>query len=61
MLIDNLLLDHVGLPHFLNLVVHLVNFFGWMSQGDHSETLLLEHSFMVKSYWWVGGCLMVAM
>ena len=41
MLINNLLLDHVGLPHVLDLAVHLVNFFGWVSQGDHSETLLL--------------------
>ena len=36
-----LLLKHVGLPHFLNLAVHLVNFFGWMSQGGYSEPLLL--------------------
>ena len=38
--LDNLLLDHVGLPHVLVLTVHLVNFFGWMSQGGHSEQLL---------------------
>ena len=37
----NLLLDHVELPHVLDLAVHLVNFFGWMGQGDHSETFLL--------------------
>ena len=41
MLINNLLLHHVGLPHVLNLAVRLVNFFGSVSQGDHSETLLL--------------------
>jgi len=35
------LLEHVGLPHVLDLAVHLVNFFGWMSQGGHSEPLLL--------------------
>ena len=40
-LIDKLLLEHVGLPHVLDLAVHLVNFFGWMSQGGHSEPLLL--------------------
>ena len=40
-LIDNLLLEHVGLPHALDLALHLVNFFGWMSQGGHSEPLLL--------------------
>ena len=36
-----LLPDHVGLPHVLDLAVHLVNFFSWMGQGYHSETLLL--------------------
>ena len=40
-LIDKLLLEHVGLPHILDLAVHLVNFLGWMSQGGHSEPLLL--------------------
>ena len=39
-MIDKLLLEHVGLPHVLDLAVHLVNFFGWMSQGGHSEPLL---------------------
>ena len=39
-LIDKLLLEHVGLPHVLDFTVHLVNFFGWMSQGGHSEQLL---------------------
>ena len=37
---DKLPLEHVGLPHVLALAVHLVNFFGWMSQGGHSEQLL---------------------
>ena len=40
-LIDKLLLEHVGLPYVLDLAVHLVNFFGWVSQGDYSEQLLL--------------------
>ena len=40
-MIDKLLLEHVGLPHVLDLAVHLVNFFGWVSQGGHSEPLLL--------------------
>ena len=39
-LIDKLLLEHVGLTLVLDLAVHLVNFFGWMSQGGHSEPLL---------------------
>ena len=37
---DKLLLEHVGLPHVLDLAVHLVNFFGWLSQGGHSDQLL---------------------
>ena len=39
-LIYKLFLEHVRLPHVLALAVHLVNFFGWMSQGGHSEQLL---------------------
>ena len=35
---DKLLLEHV---HVLDLIVHLVNIFGWMIQGGHSEQLLL--------------------
>ena len=38
---EELLLEHVGLPHVLDLAVHLVNFFGRMSQGGHYEPLLL--------------------
>ena len=34
-------IEHVGLPHVLDLAVHLVKFFGWMSQVGHSEPLLL--------------------
>ena len=37
MVVDNLLLDHVGLPHVLVLTVHLVNLLGWMGKGDHSK------------------------
>ena len=43
--VDNFLLDHVGLPHVLVLTVHLVNLLGWMGKGDHSRylaTLLLK-------------------
>ena len=39
-LIDKLLLELVGLPNVLDLAVHLVIFFGWMSQRGHSEPLL---------------------
>ena len=43
---NKILLEHVGLPHILDLAVYLVNFFGWMNQGDHSEPLLLyTHSY----------------
>ena len=44
-MIDKLLLEHVGLSHVLDLAVHLVNFVGWMSQGGHSEPLLLSALF----------------
>ena len=60
-LIDKLLLEHVGLPHVLDLAVHLVIFFGWMSQGGHSEPLLLLALFYqsapscLKVMGWGGG------
>ena len=52
---------HVGLPHILDLAVHLVNFFGWMSQEGHSEQLLFFALFyqstpsclkVVGGWWW---------
>ena len=55
-LIEKLLLEHVGLPHVLDLTVHLVNFFGWTSQGGHSEPLLLLALFMHLFMWEVGMC-----
>ena len=39
-MIDKLLLKHVGQPHILDLGVHQVSFFSWVSQGGHSEQLL---------------------
>ena len=39
-MINKLLLEHVGLPQVLDLAVHLVNIFDWMSQEGHSEPLL---------------------
>ena len=65
-MIDKLLLEHVGLPHVLDLAVHLVNFFGWMSQGGHSEQLLLLTLFRhitpscLKVIGWVAGGGLVA-
>ena len=40
-MIDKLLFEHVGQPHVLDLAVHPVIFFGWMSQVGHFEPLLL--------------------
>ena len=61
-MIDKLLLEHVGLTHVLDLAVHLVNFFGGMSQGGHSEPLLLlalfyqsTPSWLKVIEWWGGG------
>ena len=63
-MIDKLLLEHGGLSHVLDLAVHLVNFFGWMSQGGHSEPLLLLSLFyqstpsclkVMGGVGWVGG------
>ena len=52
---------YVGLPHVLDLADHLVNFFGWVSQGDHSGSLLLLTLFYqstpscLKVRGWVGA------
>ena len=61
-MIDKLLLEHVGLTHVLDLAVHLVNFFGLMSQEVHSEPLLLLALFYQSTPsclkvrgGWVGG------
>ena len=64
--VDNLLLDHVELPHVLDLAVHLVNLVSWIVKVDHSKTFfnistsLLEHSFIVKSGWVANGILVTA-
>ena len=52
---DKLLHEHVGLPHVLDLAVHLVNFFGWMSQGGHSEQLLFSALFYQSTPSCLGG------
>ena len=58
---DKLLLKHVGLPHILVVAVHLVHFFGWMSQGGHSEQVLFFALFYqstpsyLKVVGWGGG------
>ena len=43
------------IPHVLALAVHLVNLFGWMSQGGHSEQLL----FFALFYQTTPSCLKV--
>ena len=50
MVVDNLLLYHVGLPHVDIVTVHLV-IFCWRGKGAHPKTFLqkAEHSFIVKS------------
>ena len=40
-MVDNLLPDHVGLPHVLDLAVHLVQLMTWMGRGGHYETFSL--------------------
>ena len=55
---------HVELPLVLDLAVHLVNFFGWMSQGGHSEPLLLLALFYQSTPSCLkvgGGCVQAAM
>ena len=62
-MVDNLLPEHVELPHVLDLAVHLVQLTTWMGRGGYTETfpfhtVSLECPIMVKSYgvggagWW---------
>ena len=44
-MVDNLLPDHVGLPHVLDLAVHLVQLMTWMGRGVHYETFSLLELF----------------
>ena len=58
--VDNLLLDHVGLPQVVIVAVHLVFFLLDGFRGSSWDmftkgTLLSECSFMVKSWVWVVG------
>ena len=54
-MIDELLFERVGLLHILDLAVHLVNFFGWIRQGGHSEPLLQSTPSWFKVMGWSGG------
>ena len=40
--VDNLLPEHVELPHVLDLAVHLVQLTTWMGRGVHTETFSLS-------------------
>ena len=40
-MVDNLLPEHVELPHVLDLAVHLVQLTTWMGRGGHTETFSL--------------------
>ena len=44
-MVENLLPDHVGLPHVLDLAVHLVQLMTWMGRGGHFETFSLLELF----------------
>ena len=41
LVVKDLLLDHVGLPHVLDLAVHLVHLSAWRGLGGHPETFSL--------------------
>ena len=53
--VDNLLLDHDGLPHVLGLAVYLVIYFGLLGGGDHPKTFLQ----LVLFYYSTPSCLKV--
>ena len=44
--VDNLLPDHVELPHVLDPAVHLVELMTWMGKGGHTETFPLSALFL---------------
>ena len=57
-MVDNLLHEHVALPHVLDLAVHLVQLTTWMGRGGHTETFSLLELFPWGSPSWlkvVGG------
>ena len=63
LVVDNLLLEHVGLPQVVIVAVHLV-IFCWIGKGDYPKTFLLKALFSQSTpswlkvggwWWWVGG------
>ena len=69
-MIDKLLLENVGLTHFLDLAVHLVNFLAELVKGGPSEPrLLITHFYQSTSclkvvggvgWWWVAHVIIVS-
>ena len=61
-MVDKLLPDHEGLPHVLDLAVHLLRLTTWMGREGHTETFSLSALFPQSTpSWskvmggWVGG------
>ena len=51
--VNILLPDHVGLPHVLDLAVHLVPLQTWVGRGGHTETLRYLVNPNSRSYGWL--------
>ena len=52
LVVDNLLLEHVGLPQVVIVDVHLV-IFCWVGRGDHPETFLQKALFSHRAPSWL--------
>ena len=51
--VDNLLPEHVELPHVLDLAVHLVQLMTWMGRGGHTEPLRYFDTLGSRSFGWL--------
>ena len=52
-MVDNLLPEHVELPHVLGLAVHLVQLNTLMSRGGHTETFSFSELFPQSTPSWL--------
>ena len=52
-MVDNLLPDLVGLPHILDLAVHLVQLITWIGRRGHTETFSLFGLFTWSTPSWL--------
>ena len=52
-MVDNLLPEHVELPHVLDLAVHLVPLQTWVGRGGHTETFRYLANPNSRSYEWL--------